>query len=80
MNVQNQARPIQNHVVVGSVKPPGFPAPPGFPHLGPPLRLVAPQMGPQMGPQMAQMRPQLVQGAAPPFMLARPVRPYQQWQ
>ncbi|XP_034239388.1 terminal uridylyltransferase 4-like [Thrips palmi] len=88
MNVQNQPRPIQNHILVGSVKPPGFQgAPPGFPHLGPPLRVVAPQMvpqphppmAPQMGPQMAQMRPQLVQGAAPPFMMARPIRPYQ-WQ
>lgn len=83
-HVQNQPRPIQNHVVVGSVKPPGFQAaPPGFPHLGPPIRVVAPQMAPQMQPQMApqmqQMRPQLVQGATPPFMMARPVRPYQ-WQ
>ncbi|KAJ1525821.1 hypothetical protein ONE63_009023 [Megalurothrips usitatus] len=81
---QPKAGGLQNHLVVGSMKPPGFPAvPPGFP-MGPPIRLMAPQMSPQMQmqPQMQSVPAPLMQGAAPAFVMNRqqaPARPFQ-WQ
>ncbi|KAK3909237.1 Terminal uridylyltransferase 7 [Frankliniella fusca] len=72
--VPQNPRPVnlQNHVVVGSMKPPGFPAlPPGM--YGPPPRLVAPQMAPQV---VQPMPPGYsIQGGVPPYLLAPGYRP-----
>ncbi|XP_052133046.1 terminal uridylyltransferase 7 [Frankliniella occidentalis] len=72
---QNRSMNLQNHVVVGSMKPPGFPAmPPGM--YGPPPRLVPPQMAPQLVQPMPTGYN--IQGGVPPYLLARPpVRPWQ---
>lgn len=73
VNAHSPLKPVQGHVVVGSLKPPGYPsAPPGFPLLGAPVRMMHPQMAPVHPPYMA--------GPAPPFVMARPPMRPAQWQ